>query len=387
MKGVNHRSMSENNKYQVLKAITTHGPLSRTQLCKYTNLSKMTITNFVNEYIQNNIVEESGQIDSHTGRKPALLKVIPDSLLTLGICFVRDHIEVGIIDLRGCILRSVRFPISPKETLDSFLETLLHVTDGFMTDEIKRRIWGIGVSCMGPLDNKRGIILNPPGFHGYQDIPILPILTEKYGIPAYLQNDVCVSALSEIYYGNPNNYEHFFYINVSAWVGGSVVLKHKLYTGNGGLAGIIGHVVVDKDHTSDHEDYGGRLQRYSSISAIEEWARENGPDHDVTWNILVNRARNGDAFANQAIDRMLGYLEIAIINAVDILDPQCVYISGDILFAEDLILHRLSKSINHLKFAPGTRVVSVLPSTFPTSGPFIGTAALVMENHFNTDIE
>jgi hypothetical protein len=215
--------MNENNKYLILRAISIYGPCSRTQLCEYTQLSKMTITNLVNEYIAQGVAEESGKIETAAGRKAGLLRIIPDSLLALGVFIERGFVEIGMVNLNGGILRSERFETSPDETVDEFLDTLLHACSKFITAEWKDRIWGIGISAMGPLDAEKGVILEPPGSYGLKNIPIAELLYKAFGVPAYLELGVHVAALSELYYGNKKKYEHFLYITVNNWIGGCVV--------------------------------------------------------------------------------------------------------------------------------------------------------------------
>jgi predicted NBD/HSP70 family sugar kinase len=86
------------------------------------------------------------------------------------------------------------------------------------------------------------------------------------------------------------------------------------------------------------------------------------------------------------IDRFIRYLETALISAIALLDMQCVYISGQVLLGEDLILERLEKSINRLMFAPSTRYVEVLAAKYSKDAELIGTNPLVTERHFEGEI-
>jgi glucokinase len=130
----------------------------------------------------------------------------------------------------------------------------------------------------------------------------------------------------------------------------------------------------------------GCLQDYASLLALIRWAREKGSDPDITWNKIVTRARHGEPFASRVIDRLIYYLEIALINAIAFLDIQCVYISGSILLGEDLVLERLAASINRLMFAPSTRHVAVLAAKYANDAEIIGVTALVTERHFEREI-
>jgi predicted NBD/HSP70 family sugar kinase len=372
--------MNENNKYLILRTISMFGPCSRTQLCEYTRLSKMTITNIVNEYTRQGIVEEYGKVEASTGRKAGLLRIAPNSLLALGIYINRNYAEIGVIDLNGSILRSGRFEIYPDDTVNDFLDTLIYICSYFM-EEWKGRIWGIGISAMGPLDIEKGIVFDPPGIN-LKDIPICDALYKAFNIPAFLELDSHVAALSELYYGNSRGYENFLYVMIDNWIGGCLILDRKVCQGVTGLAGLIAGVVVDRDSIDPAVPLSGCFQEYASILALTKWAREKGPDPAISWNRIVTRARRGEPFFCQLIDRLIRCLETVLVSAIALLDVPCIYLTGPILLGADLILKKLEDSLNRLIFASSTRRVKVLAARYSENAAFIGITALVAERHF-----
>ncbi|MDR2786215.1 MAG: ROK family protein [Treponema sp.] len=380
MKGVNHHSMNENNKYLILRTISMLSPCSRTQLCEYTKLSKMTITNIVNEYIRQGIVQEYGKLEASAGRRAGLLRIAPDSLLALGIRINRNYTEIGVINLSGSILRSGRFEIYPDDTVDDFLDTLIYICSYFM-EEWKGRIWGIGISAMGPLEIEKGIIFDPPGIN-LKNIPVCDALYRAFNLPAFLELDSHVAALSELYHGNFRRYENFLYIMIDNWIGGCLILDRKVCQGVTGLAGLIGGIVIDRDSVDPAVPLSGCLQEYASILALTKWAREKGPDPAISWNRIVIRARRGEPFFCQLIDRLIRFLETVLVSAIALLDVPCIYLTGPVLLGADLILEKLEASLNRLIFAPSTRRVEVLAARYSENAAFIGITALVTERHF-----
>jgi predicted NBD/HSP70 family sugar kinase len=372
--------MNENNKYLILRTVSMLGSCSRAQLCEYTKLSKMTITNIVNEYARQGIIEEYGKLETSAGRKAGLLRIASNSLLALGIYINRNYAEIGVINLNGSILRSGRFEIYPDDTTDDFLDTLIYICSYFVK-EWKGRIWGIGISAMGPLDIEKGIIFDPPGTN-LKNIPICDALYKAFSIPAFLELDSHVAALSELYYGNSRGYENFLYVILDNWIGGCLILDRKVCQGVTGLAGLISGVVIDRDSIDPAVPLSGCLQEYASIFSLTKWAREKGPDPTISWNRIVTRARRGEPFFSQLIDRLIRYLETVLISAIALLDVPCIYLTGPILLGADLILKKLEDSLNRLIFASSTRQVKVLAARYSENAAFIGITALVAERHF-----
>lgn len=381
MQGVNHQNMSEMNKFLLLKAISTRGPLSRIALSRDINLSKMTITSLIGEYIERGIVRECGPGESSAGRRPTLLEVVPEALLTLGICVGRDFLQVGIIDLQGHTVLSDQIQMSQITNEETFLNSLCAICDHILSSVDASKVWGIGISSIGPINIKEGIILNPPDFN-IGDIQIVARMREKYPFPVYIENDMAVSALAEMYYGAGKSYENFVYIGVTAGVGSGIIVGGRLYSGTTGLAGVIGHMLVEPNGEPCTCGQRGCLEAYSSIRAIVNWARKNGADPSLTWLDLLNKAVAGDPLCLQALDRMCHYLTIALINVVNLFDPQCILLGGEFWFGANLLLERMNKVVGQTVFAAEVRKnVPILRSQFPGNASFIGTAALVMESN------
>lgn len=93
-------------------------------------------------------------------------------------------------DENGTILEKKRFATTTKgETLEMIFQSVADLK----TDQTK----AIGVSCGGPLNSRTGVILGPPNLPGWDEVPITDMLTERFGLPAYLRNDADACAVAE----------------------------------------------------------------------------------------------------------------------------------------------------------------------------------------------
>ncbi|MBD5456431.1 MAG: ROK family protein [Lachnospiraceae bacterium] len=379
--GVNHRDMNINNKYVILKALATQGAMPRNELSILSGLSKMAITAIANEYLEQGILRECGELSSSGGRKPKLLELNPNALLTLAISIDREMLLVGIVNARGAILRSEHIPFRQVDTNQILIDNIFYLCDIMMKDSLSSNFWGIGVSCVGPLSIEEGEILNPPDFGSIHNLPIVRLLKEKYNLPCYLQNDMCLAALAEAYYGKHSLLRNFLYIGISSGIGGGVILDRKLFTGTSGLAGIIGHSIVQMNGLPCTCGQRGCLEQYSSITAIVKWARDQSGDDSITWMRLAGGIVEGDSVSQCAIDRMAEYLYVAISNFQAAFDMQGVIIGGDLYGAKDYIVSRVRERLQSetLKWSYRRRI-EVEGASFMSDASFIGTSALTMEN-------
>lgn len=381
MTGVNHHDMNTKNKYVILKALATKGALPRNELSVLSGLSKMAVTAIANEYMEQGVLRECGELSSSGGRKPKLLELNPNALLTLAVSIDREMLLVGIVNARGTILRAEHIPFRQVDNNQILTDNIFYLCDMMMQDPLNRNFWGIGVSCVGPLSIEEGEILNPPDFGNIHNLSIVSLLEERYHLPCYLQNDMCLAALAEAYYGRHSLLRNFLYIGISSGIGGCVILNRKLFIGTSGLAGIIGHSIVQMDGLPCTCGQRGCLEQYSSITAIVKWAREQSGDDTITWMKLAGGILEGDSISQRAVDRMAEYLYVAISNFQAAFDMEGVIIGGELYGAKDYIVSKVRERLQSesLKWSY-RRKIEVEGSSFMSDASFIGTSALTMEN-------
>ncbi len=381
MTGVNHHDMNTKNKYVILKALATKGALPRNELSVLSGLSKMAVTAIANEYMEQGVLRECGELSSSGGRKPKLLELNPNALLTLAVSIDREMLLVGIVNARGTILRAEHIPFRQVDTNQILTDNIFYLCDMMMQDPLSRNFWGIGVSCVGPLSIEEGEILNPPDFGNIHNLSIVSLLEERYHLPCYLQNDMCLAALAEAYYGRHSSMRNFLYIGISSGIGGGIILNRKLFTGTSGLAGIIGHSIVQMDGLPCTCGQRGCLEQYSSITAIVKWAREQSGDDSITWMKLAGGILEADSISQRAVDRMAEYLYVAISNFQAAFDMEGVIIGGELYGVKDYIVSNVRERLQSesLKWSY-RRKIEVEGSSVVSDASFIGTSALTMEN-------
>ena len=123
--------------------------------------------------------------------------------------------------------------ISPYKMIDKMCSLAEEMTDNFDV---------IGISCGGPLDSKRGVIMSPPNLPGWDDIKIVDYLKEKYNVNVYLENDANACAVAEWKYGAGKGTENMVFMTFGTGLGAGLILDGKLYRGANDMAGEAGHI-------------------------------------------------------------------------------------------------------------------------------------------------
>jgi glucokinase len=212
----------------------------------------------------------------------------------------------------------------------------------------ERSVLGIGVSCPGPSDPKRGIITTPPNLPGWHNVPLADLIKQRAGIPAWIENDANAGALAEYRLGAGRGTMHLILVAAGTGIGGRLVLDGRLYHGASGGAGELGHMQLDPRGRMCNCGRRGCLEALASGSALDAYAREiaqGQPDglvaqiarregEEPSARILDLATAAGDGAAREALERAGGYLGSGLTNLVDLFNPDVIAIGGSLRKSE-----------------------------------------------------
>ncbi len=248
----------------------------------------------------------------------------------------------------------------------------------------------IGVSFGGPVDARQGRVILSHHIPGWENTPLRAQLQEMFGAPASVDNDANVAALGEYRFGAGQGCPSLLYVTVSTGVGGGWVLGGNIYGGADGMAGEIGHTVVDPAGPLCICGRRGCVEAMACGPAIARAARERlaaepgaGPilrslianDLNALTGERVARAANaGDALAQQVMDRAAYALGFGIGTAITLMNPERVVVGGGVCKSGERWLAgvRAAARANTL---PQMRV-EIVPAAFEDDAPLWGAIAL-----------
>ncbi|MBW4565290.1 MAG: ROK family protein [Mojavia pulchra JT2-VF2] len=206
----------------------------------------------------------------------------------------------------------------------------------------------IGVSFGGPVDATTGTVRLSHHVAGWENIPLKNLLEAEFGVPAYVDNDANVAALGEHRFGAGQGYDSLFYITVSTGVGGGWILNGKPWRGAGGMAGEIGHIVVDPAGPVCLCGKRGCVERLASGPYIAQNAREvlaelprrtpgkilRGLVQDnlelLTGQLVSEAAAAGDDLAQEILQKSAWALGVGIGNVANLVNPQLFILGGSV---------------------------------------------------------
>lgn len=203
---------------------------------------------------------------------------------------------------------------------------------------------GIGISCGGPLDHKRGIILNPPNLIGWTDVPIVDFFQQRYEVPVYLQNDANACVLAEWRFGAAKGANSVVFLTFGTGLGAGLILDGRLYHGANDMAGEVGHIrlaesgPVGYGKAGSMEGFcsGGGIAQIARIKILEKLQCGETPEllkkaeelEKITAQQIGIAAQNGDKLAIEILETSARYLGKGLSILVDILNPEVIVIGS-----------------------------------------------------------
>ena len=285
------------------------------------------------------------------------------------------------------LLKKDKCPTETAIAPEQMIEKLIQMADGILENQ---KPCAIGVSCGGPLDPEKGIVMSPPNLPGWDDVHITEQLEAHYGVPAKLQNDANACAVAEWKFGAGRGSKNMIFMTFGTGLGAGLILDGKLYSGTNGNAGELGHIRLDKfgpvgyGKSGSFEGFcsGGGIAQLGYMKAMEKVQRGEYPAYfqkgftaaDVTAKTVGDAADAGDETALE-VYRICGeYLGKGLAVLIDILNPQTIEIGSIFTRSRNLLWDACKKEIDREALAFSASCCQVVPATL---GEQIGDYAAV----------
>ncbi|MDL4774895.1 ROK family transcriptional regulator [Actinomadura xylanilytica] len=347
----------------VLRLIREDGVATRADLGRITGLSRPAVAARVTELVARGLVTERADGPSTGGRPPARLAFNAGGGAVLVANLGQSRGQVAVSDLAGTLLAHADAPpagASTGRTLPRLLDRWAELLESAGIDPGTVRGAGLGVP---------NAVEHAPG--RWDGVEIGPPITARFGVPAYLDNEVNAAALGE-HQAHPG-VDDLMFVKVSTGIGAGLIAGGRIQRGALGAAGEIGHVPV--------RDGGGTPCRCGNLDCVEAIAGSaallaRSPADDLPGLAALTRA--GDA-ATVALVRDAGRrIGEVVATAVNLLNPAVVVLGGDLTAGEPLIAG-VREVVYRRSTALATRSLRIEPSRLGESAGLTGCAAMVLD--------
>ena len=240
-----------------------------------------------------------------------------------------------------------------------------------------RAVAAAGISCGGPLDAARGVILSPPNLPGWDEVPAAELVAERFGVPVRLMNDADACALAEWQRGAGRGTRNFAFLTFGTGLGAGLILGGRLYEGASSGAGELGHIRLCEEGPAGYgkrgsfEGFcsGGGIAR-SARGVAEELVQRgeripfspDGSMEAITAKSVAEAAAAGEPYAAEiyrAAGRRLGQ-GLAIL--IDLLNPEAIALGGVFMRSEGLLRPSMEEVLRRECLPRSLAAVRIVPA-------------------------
>ena len=262
------------------------------------------------------------------------------------------------------------------------------------------QVSAIGVSCGGPLNSRRGVVLCPPNLPTWVDIPIVELLQDTFGAPAYLLNDAKACALVEWKLGAGRGTNNMIFLTMGTGMGSGIIAEGRLVSGACDMGGEIGHMRIEPDGPVGFGKHGsfsgftsgggiGRLASALALQALEQgapyaFARDRQTASSLTAKILADAAAAGDRDARRIFALVGEKLGKGVALLIDALNPEAVIIGSIFVRCEALLRPSMEQVLERECIPYSLAACRVLPAQ---TGEQLGDLASIMTALYGAGME
>jgi glucokinase len=268
--------------------------------------------------------------------------------------------------------------------VEEMAQSILRVAEGIP----REAVLGVGIACAG-LITQEGVVEYSPNL-GWCHLPLRESLEKLLPWRVYVQNDVNMAALGELHYGVAKGKKDVVCLFVGTGVGGGLIFNGRVYVGSG-FAGEIGHTSILWNGPRDSCGNLGCVEVLASGTAMARYAREaieagrsskiiestDGQVEKIKVEDIADAWRRGDELAAEIVLQTGDYLAAAVVNLVNLLDPEMVVLGGGVIRGLPELIDMITEIIGKRSLRASASGVEVVAAKFGREAGVIGATVLV----------
>lgn len=307
------------------------------------------------------------------------------SVETIGVDLGGTKMLVGV--LSGTEPLYEQREASTGQTEDELVELLVReVTEA---RDARPDVAAVGLGIPATIDHDKGVAVSAVNLP-LSDLAIREIVSERVGLPVFVDNDGNVAALAEYLYGAAQGKPHMVMLTVGTGIGGGLILGGEIYRGSTGAGAELGHVVIQADgppcqgNCPNH----GCVESLASGTALGREGRaaaESAPDSalgkvlaeggEIDGKAVTEAALAGDELAIGVFDLIGGRLGVACSSFANVFQPNAIVVGGGVIAAGDLLLEPARREVSQRALRPMNET-PILEATLGNDAGMIGAAAM-----------
>ncbi|HWQ42010.1 MAG TPA: ROK family protein, partial [Desulfosporosinus sp.] len=329
----------------IFSMLQKNGPLTKNSITLSTKLKLTTLNRIMQPLEEARLVRQYQIGESTGGRRPVLYDVNANKYYLVGIDISRTYTQVILANLKLEVIEKLRFPMDAACTPENTLRIISDWLDSILK-KLKinpQKLLGIGLGTVGPLDRKKGVMINPVNFEasGWVNLPIKTMLEETLGIPVMVDNGANAAVLAEMLYGKGKNLKNVVYFNFGIGIRTGVISSGTIIRTINDTEDAFAHMVINIDGEACSCGNYGCIECYSSVFAITgkylSELKRGEPSkipkslNEINYMDICLAAENEDELSVKILSESAAILGTGLANFINLWNPDLVILSGPLI--------------------------------------------------------
>ena len=384
MKNLNildQKTIKEINKKNIIQLLYKNNQLTKQEISKVLHISIPTVISNVNELKEEGYLDEAGVAGSTGGRKPIILKFLPEARYSFGVCITRNKIRIALINLKLEIIKEVELELFVEFGIDTIMDNIKECIDTIVESfKIpKDKIIGVGFSLPGTVNEEKLLLGNAPNLR-LKNINLKKYET-KYNYKFYIENEANAAAYAETFLNVDKIVKNLVFVSITEGIGAGIMINGNLYKGCNKHAGEFGHMTIVKNGKQCNCGKKGCWELYASEKALIKQYNQEFDIKDKSLKEFFKLIKINVKAKNILYD-YIGYLAEGIKNIILIMDPEEIIIGGEITYYEENFIEILIKKVFEENSFYTKEKCKLSFSKLKSNASILGVALMTMQEIF-----
>ena len=375
---------------KLLETIGERGSITRAELARVTNLSRSAVSLLVNDLLSegflNETQEQAGVPVRSVGRPSSRVTLNDNRGYLIGIDFGRLHLRVGLSDSAYRLLASDESDFSvDRPAAEALDEAARRVNAMIRSTRIHRdKVLGVGIGVPGPVDKRTRMLHAGSILASWVGADVAGGLSQRLGLPVFMDNDANLGALAEMTLGAGGSADVLLYVLLSVGVGLGIGIDGQVFRGAGGIAGELGHVVIDDMGPLCRCGNRGCLESKVSVNTLRDAMRDG---HGlISVNDFLKLALDGNVGAQRIIGDAAAQVGRLVGDLCNYLNPDVVLIGGELSATGDIALNPLRDSLRRYAIARARENVRIQQGALGNLAELYGALIFAGQNALSAQL-
>ena len=393
----------------IRKSIMTHimnsGNFVISDISEDTGYTVTTVAKYVSKLIEEGLLNEVDRINLHSkGRKTIRYGLSADNRYFLGVDISAFEMTIGLMNLSGEIIKIEKDTSFRLENNYATLDKICNGIRKFVEDTEKvdmSMIMCANINLPGRVNSRAGTSATTFNFEETANTSLAEILTDKIGIPIYIENDTKAMAYGEYMSGLNKSYKNMCYVNIGWGLGIGLIVDGHLYLGKDGYSGELGHVHQFNNNILCHCGKKGCLETELSGRAIVRKLSERILQGDtsilsdkvksgatITTDDIIEAVKNEDALCIEFISSIGTELGHQLSGLVNIFNPDVIMIGGSLSKIESYYFLQYTRlAIRQFSLKLISQDLPVISSSLGENAAIVGACMIARSKILTGEIE